>query len=316
MSRPRILVVDDERDMRVMLDAVLRRAGFDVEQAADGQAAWEGVLARPPDLVITDILMPRLDGWQLCRRLRAERATARIPIIFLSLRSTAPDRIYGLQLGADDFLPKPFDTRELVARVRAVLKRAAVAAAADEGPDAGITGNLRDMSLVDIAQILDLGRKTAAVRVIGPAGEEVGGLFLERGSMVHAVHAGVAGRAALPSLLALSEGRFEIVLGGEAPARTLSGSTQELLLDALRAADELGRPPAADRAEPAGAPGAPRAGEPAGAPGAPRAGKVPAAAPSAERTSPRTPAAPPSTPSAIQPTLLDLFALGVIEPKG
>src|SRR5690606_33799631 len=132
-SRARILVVDDERDMRAMLDTVLRRAGFDVEQAADGQAALEQAMARPPDLVVTDILMPRLDGWQLCRRLRAERTTARIPIIFLSLRSAAADRIYGLQLGADDFLPKPFDTRELVARVRAVLKRTAVAQAADEG---------------------------------------------------------------------------------------------------------------------------------------------------------------------------------------
>lgn len=316
MSRARILVVDDERDMRAMLDTVLRRAGFDVEQAADGQAALEQALARPPDLVVTDILMPRLDGWQLCRRLRAERTTARIPIIFLSLRSAAADRIYGLQLGADDFLPKPFDTRELVARVRAVLKRTAVAQAADEGSDVGITGNLRDMSLVDIAQILDLGRKTAAVRVIGPAGEEVGGLFFERGSMVHAVHAGVTGRAALPSLLALTEGRFEIVLGGEPPTRTLSGSTQELLLDALRAADERGRGPAAGRNEPAGVSGAPRAGEAVRAPAAARAGTGRAAPPSAEGAPPRKPAAPSSAPSAIQPTLLDLFALGVIEPKG
>ncbi len=311
MSRPRILVVDDEADMRAMLETVLRRAGFDVEQAVDGQAAYDQALARIPDLIITDILMPRLDGWQLCRRLRAERATARTPIIFLSLRSKAPDRIYGLQLGADDFLSKPFDTRELVARVRAVLKRAAAAAAAEEVIDAGITGNLRDMSLVDIAQVLDLGRKTAAVRVTAPGGEEQGSLFFERGSMVHAAHGGATGRAALPSLLALSEGRFEIVLGGEAPARVLSGSTQELLLDALRAADELGR-----------AAGTARAGEPGGAPASARPGKGNVPPVSAKKTAPppaapsRGVAAPPRTPPAIQPTLLDLFALGVIEPKG
>lgn len=294
MTRPRILVVDDEPDMRTMLDTVLRRAGFEVTQAPDGQAALDAALARPPDLVITDILMPRLDGWQLCRRLRAERATARVPIIFLSLRSKAPDRIYGLQLGADDFLAKPFDTRELVARVRAVLKRAATAAAAGEASHAGITGNLRDMSLVDIAQVLDLGRKTAAVRVTGEAGEEIGSLFLERGTMVHATYGDEAGPSALSALLTLPEGRFEIVLGGEAPGRTLEGSTQELLLEALRRADEQGR-----------------------APGTARAGRDPVPPPSAEKAppSPKPPPRPPRAPSGIQPTLLDLFALGVIEPK-
>ncbi len=308
MSRPRILVVDDEAEMRAMLDTVLRRAGFDVEQAPDGQAALEQAAARPPDLVITDILMPRLDGWQLCRRLRAKAATTRVPIIFLSLRSKAPDRIYGLQLGADDYLSKPFDTRELVARVRAVLKRAA-AAAAEQPASAGITGNLRDMNLVDIAQILDLGRKTAAVRVTGRGGEEVGTLHLERGAMVHAAHGQATGRAALSSLLGLGEGRFEIVLGGEAPARSLSGSTQELLLEALRSADELGRAGVSARAGKLG--GAP---EPGAATASARAGK--GGAPTGKAGRAATPGGSPMrTPAAMQPTLLDLFALGVIEPK-
>lgn len=286
MSRPRILVVDDEAEMRSMLDAVLRRAGFDVEQAQDGQAAYELARARPPDLVVTDILMPRLDGWQLCRALRTDPATTRVPIIFLSLRNKAPDRIYGLKLGADDFISKPFDTRELVARVRVVLKRAA-AAAAEEPADAGITGNLRDMSLVDIVQILDLGRKTAIVRVLGPSGEEAGTLAVERGAMVHAAYRGTTGRAVLPALLGLGDGRFEIVLGAEPVARTLEGSTQELLLEALRTADELRRP----------------------SPPGP-AGKVDAPAASAEKPRP-----PRRVPPGLEPTLLDLFALGVIEPK-
>ena len=297
MRRPRILVVDDEADMRAMLDAVLRRAGFEVEQAPDGQDALRAVLARPPDLVVTDILMPRVDGWELCRRLRADRRTARIPIIFLSLRNGAADRTYGLELGADDFLAKPFDTRELTARVQAVLKRS-LAARAPEAPEGAVTGNLRDMSLVDIAQVLDLGRKTAAIQVASgtasdageAAGSGRGALYFKDGAPVHAQYGDAVGPQALLALIALVEGRFEIVLGASAPRRTLEGSTQEVLLDAVRRLDERrGRAPA--RTNGPRPPPAPRADGPA-APAVPRA------------------------PGGLEPTLLDLFALGVIEPKG
>jgi DNA-binding response OmpR family regulator len=309
---PRVLVVDDETDMRTMLDAVLRRAGFEVESAADGQDALEAATARPPDLVITDILMPRLDGWQLCRRLRAQRATAAVPIIFLSLRSRAPDRIHGLQLGADDFIPKPFDTRELIARIRAVLKRAAQAAVSRA--EAGISGNLRDMSLVDIAQVLDLGRKTARVRVAAPAPpadpdaepEPGGALWFENGALTHAARGAATGTAALVRLLTQAEGRFEIVLGVAPPARTLSGTTQELLLQALRISDEA-------RARGKKTPGAQGAAEARvqSQPAAPQPGGGAEAA----RTGTRPPRRRAADLSPMQPTLLDLFALGVIEPK-
>jgi two-component system OmpR family response regulator len=297
VSRPRVLVVDDEPEMRAMLDTVLRRAGLDVELAADGQVALEAALARPPALVITDIVMPRLDGWQLCRRLRAEPATAAVPVVFLSARNRAPDRIYGLQLGADDYLPKPFDTRELVARIRAVLKRAGGALRAASADETGIAGNLRDMSLVDIAQILDLGRKTATVRVTAAAGagdEAVSGtLWFEQGQLVHAVYGATTGTAAFSALLGRSDGRFEIVPGASAPARSLRGSTQELLLTTIKRQDEA------------------RAGRAGAAPETPTR---PAAAPAAADGSARRGATEPRT--SLEPTLLDLFELGVIEPKG
>lgn len=336
MSRPRILVADDEPAMRALLANVLRRAGYDVDEAEDGQAAIEAAHARRPDLVIADIVMPRVDGWELCRRLRQAPATARVPIIFLSFRNRAPDRTFGLRLGADDFVAKPFDTRELVARVQAVLKRAA---SAEMGRPAagGISGSLRDMSLIDIAQVLDLGRKTAAVRVWAPGGEgqEVGRLHFEEGSLVHAAHGGLSGAPALARLLLLEDGNFEIVLGRRAPERTLAGSTQTLLLEALRQADETRALSSIDPG-PAPAPAAGQGGPPpAGrAPGGPQPDQR-GASPAEERPSPAGPDAPrgvrygsagpaaargagppPSDLAPLQPTLLDLFALGVIEPKG
>ncbi len=121
---PLIAVVDDEPELRETVAFALRREGYRVELHADGLAAWESFARALPDLVVLDILMPRLDGRDLCRRLRA--LSERLPILFLSSRDEEFDRVLGLELGADDYLCKPFSVRELVARVRVLLRRAAV----------------------------------------------------------------------------------------------------------------------------------------------------------------------------------------------
>jgi two-component system, OmpR family, response regulator len=116
-----ILFVEDDRDIRTLLADFLTREGFSVEVAEDSGAA-DRVLARfKPDLVILDIMLPGEDGLSICRRLRARSA---VPIIMLTARNDDVDRIVGLELGADDYLGKPFNPRELLARVRAILRRA------------------------------------------------------------------------------------------------------------------------------------------------------------------------------------------------
>ena len=117
----RVLVVDDDPHIREVVAFALKKAGFDTAYAEDGAQALEQVAALDPDLVVLDVLMPELDGTEVCRRIRAERAT---PIVFLSSRDDEIDRILGLELGGDDYVTKPFSPRELVARVRAVLRRA------------------------------------------------------------------------------------------------------------------------------------------------------------------------------------------------
>jgi two-component system response regulator ResD len=126
----RVLVVDDEPIVREVLSRYLGRAGFEVSAAADGQAALDQIEARRPELVILDLMLPRVDGVEVFRRIRANDGAA---VIMLTARGEETDRIVGLELGADDYVAKPFSPREVVARVRAVLRRTREGAYADGG---------------------------------------------------------------------------------------------------------------------------------------------------------------------------------------
>jgi two-component system OmpR family response regulator len=127
-----VLVVDDDPHIRDLLTFALQKAGLATREAADGEAALAEIATREPDLVVLDINMPRLDGLEVCRRLRAQ---GDLPILFLSSRDDEIDRVLGIELGADDYVVKPFSPREVVARVQAILRRSggksAEAAASD-----------------------------------------------------------------------------------------------------------------------------------------------------------------------------------------
>ena len=116
-----ILVVDDDKKIVDLVSLYLKRDGYSVLAAYDGQEALDVARRKQPDLIVLDLLLPELDGTDVCRLLRAE---SRVPIIMLTARSTDEDKLLGLDIGADDYLTKPFNPRELVARVRAVLRRA------------------------------------------------------------------------------------------------------------------------------------------------------------------------------------------------
>jgi DNA-binding response OmpR family regulator len=119
---PRILVVDDEPNLRHTLGYALRQEGYDVALAEDGERGLEVFHQSPSDLVVLDVMLPRMDGLAVCRAIRKE---SDVPIIMLTARGSELDKIVGLEIGADDYLTKPFSTRELIARVRAMLRRAA-----------------------------------------------------------------------------------------------------------------------------------------------------------------------------------------------
>ncbi len=121
MAATRILVVDDDAAIAEVVSKYLEREGFTVEVARDGQAALDTAMVDPPDLIVLDLMLPRVDGLEVCRRIRA---LAPVPVIMLTARGEEADRVVGLELGADDYVSKPFSPRELVSRVRAVLRRA------------------------------------------------------------------------------------------------------------------------------------------------------------------------------------------------
>jgi DNA-binding response OmpR family regulator len=149
-----VAIVEDEQNIRDNVGFALKREGYQIETFADGVAAWEAFEENLPDLVILDIIMPRMDGLELCRRLRTR--SQNIPIIFLTSRDEEFDRVLGLELGADDYLCKPFSMRELVARVKVLFRRLSLV---DERPH---SDGEELLTIGDL--ILDLRRYTASWR--------------------------------------------------------------------------------------------------------------------------------------------------------
>ena len=132
LEENRILVIDDDAELCELLGEYLGQEGFVVESVSDGAAGLERALSGVHALVVLDVMLPEMNGFELLRRIR-ERS--KVPVLMLTARGDDVDRIVGLEMGADDYLPKPFNPRELVARIRAVMRRAAVSAAAPESTD-------------------------------------------------------------------------------------------------------------------------------------------------------------------------------------
>ncbi len=132
MSSPLILVVEDEADIAEILEYNLEREGFEVKVESRGDRALETIRRHPPSLLLLDLMLPGLDGLELARILKRDERTARLPIMMLTAKGEEIDRIVGLELGADDYLTKPFSPREVVLRVKAVLRRAS--ASKEEAP--------------------------------------------------------------------------------------------------------------------------------------------------------------------------------------
>ncbi|HVS28633.1 MAG TPA: response regulator transcription factor [Solirubrobacteraceae bacterium] len=160
---PRILVVDDEQSVGTLLSFPLRRDGFEVVRAADGREALARFFEQPFDLVVLDVMLPKLDGLEVCKRLRAR---SNVPIIMLSAKSDEIDKVLGLELGADDYITKPFSMREFRSRVKAALRRSELTTAPDaDTAEAPLT--VHDLSI-------DFAKRTVRVRE-----EEVKTTFVE-----------------------------------------------------------------------------------------------------------------------------------------
>lgn len=156
-----LLVADDDPFIARLLEIELRAAGYDVRVASDGNQALELAQERSPDLVLADVMMPNMDGFELTRRLRQDPRTATVSIIMLTARGLSADKLEGFAIGADDYIVKPFDTPELLARIRGVLRRAKEMRA--QSPLTGLPGNVRIEEEID--QLVESGREFALLYV-------------------------------------------------------------------------------------------------------------------------------------------------------
>jgi len=144
--KTKILVVDDEPDALELIEVNLKAAGFEVLTATDGKVALQKARASAPGLILLDLMIPEIDGLQVCKSLRQEPGTAGIPIIMLTARASEIDRVVGLELGADDYVTKPFSPRELVLRVKNLLKRSSLPARRDASELLHLGGLMIDVS--------------------------------------------------------------------------------------------------------------------------------------------------------------------------
>ena len=173
MAGETILVVDDERNIIELAQMYLEQEGFRVQSARDGTSALEMVARQPPALMVLDLMLPEVDGWEVCRRVRAGKVAPDLPIIMLTARDDDVDKIVGLELGADDYVTKPFNPRELVARVKAILRRA------QRTPRAGVPVHIGDQAVgaairVEVDQLAFVAHGPIPLQIIGP--QNVGAL--------------------------------------------------------------------------------------------------------------------------------------------
>ena len=209
MTAARILVVDDEADISAILTVTLRRAGYEVASTADGLEAVEAIQRQAPDLILLDVMMPRSDGLETLGRIRQYPPTAQVPVIMLTARSGLADKMAGFERGADDYLAKPFEPAEVVARVSALLKRSAHSRVIR--PLLSVLGDW-----FTAERMAQLGRDLEAARDIQER-------LLPP---VPATLAGLEAGAALRSSTVVGGDFFDIVPMGERPRSTSSGATR------------------------------------------------------------------------------------------
>lgn len=244
MAKQQLLLVDsDARSLR-LLEVSLKKAGFSVTTAQDGNDALAKIELSPPDLILTDTRLPNLDGYGLVRRIKENREWASIPVVFLTSQKSVEDKIRGLELGVEDYLTKPIFVRELIARVNILLARNARDGFASKhqsalGGRTRFAGQVADMGVVDLLQTFEVSRKAGIVHIHNN-GQDAH-IYFRDGKVIDAVMGRLAGEEAVYRVLLWSEGNFEVEFCKVDVPEVIGSSTQGLLMEGMRRMDEWGR---------------------------------------------------------------------------
>ena len=239
-DKPRVLLVDDSLLVQRMIREYFEPAGYDVTVAGNGQEALAAVKESRPDVIISDIIMPVMDGWEFCEQIRSQKETSDIPFLFLTAVREVPKRIQGLRMGADDYVTKPFSREELLARVEVALaKMERLRVLQSEGKS--LTGHTSHLSITDLLQLLSLNGKTGVLRLTDDSGQ-TGKVFFRDGKIVDASIGEVEGRKAIYRLLAWTDARFELDPAAEVPDRAvIRDATSNVMMEGVTHNDEMKR---------------------------------------------------------------------------
>ncbi len=242
MAKKQLLLVDaDPRSVRV-LEVSLKKSGYSVTTASDGADALAKIEFSTPDLILSDTRLPRLDGYELVRRMKDKPEHANIPVVFLTSQKSIEDKIRGLELGVEDYLTKPIFVRELIARVNLLLARRTqerMATAMPMSRRTRLSGSLEDMGVVDLLQTFEISRKTGVGKIGN--GRREARIYFRDGKVVDAELGRLRGEEAVYRALIWTTGTFEVEFCPIDRQDIIPTSTQGLLMEGMRRLDEWGR---------------------------------------------------------------------------
>jgi len=239
MLKLRVLIIDDSPVIREMVKDSFIPEGFEVLEAANGEDALKIAWEKHPDLIIADIKMPGIDGWEVCSQIRKHPYTSFIPFIFLTEKREVSDRIKGLEMGADDYITKPFEPEELVARARAIFNRMLKREEEKIIQSRGLRGSTQMMDLSDLLQLFGINNKTGILKVSHPRGM-VGRIGFVAGRLTNAEVSGARGAKAIRRMLRWEEANFQVEpLLDEKNDMEIPGKIEEAIMSAKQEQDEF-----------------------------------------------------------------------------
>jgi len=236
-SEKKILIVDDNPNVLKLLHISLVKDGYQVIQAENGEEALKLANKHHPDLIISDIMMPQMDGIELCWMIRENSEIPLVPFIFLTSFDDSEMEVRGFRAGADEYMNKPVDRKELLERVEELLMRTNKLHSISNSTDVqkGFSGDLKDLSIVELVQMLNLNKKSGVLYI---KAKEKGAIYLKDGHLYAAVNDDKNGEEAFYNLVTFEEGTFNFELKEVDIDQNIKNSTMNVIMEACRIMDE------------------------------------------------------------------------------
>jgi DNA-binding response OmpR family regulator len=233
----KILIVDDNPNVLKLLNISLSKAGYQIVEAENGEVAFEVANREIPDLIISDIMMPQMDGIELCWMIRENSKVPLVPFIFLTSFDDSEMEIRGFRAGADEYLNKPIDRKELLERVSELLDRTQKLKTIEDKTDTkkSFAGELKDLSIVELVQMLNLNKKSGVLKIDGKGSGEI---YLQGGQLIGAKTAAKEGEEAVYEMVAYDKGTFNFEVSDKKFPNNIKTGTMNVIMEACRIMDE------------------------------------------------------------------------------